>query len=359
MEIPRLYRSDVPSNQWSVLARCCGCTKNSMSNRETPTMRQQKHGFTLVELLVVIAIIGILVGLLLPAVQATREAARRMQCSNNLKQLALASHTYHDSYRSFPLPAGSSLEGYSVQAKLLPYVEQMNVQDSLDFRRPLLQGRPWAPTVDPEMAAIVGTRISVFECPSDSGDAYFEANGTRWAGGNYMANAGPGVDFSYCSRSDNRGLFWRGSSIGFRDIRDGTTNTILLAETLFGDPRTDTVDLFDAQTQTKRVSGGGPCSVSADELAARSATRYEGRRAGQWVRNITYHTFINGFYPPNSPRPDVAHHGESLMGARSRHPGGAHIALADGSVRLVSESVDLPTWRNLHARNDQQVLAEY
>lgn len=323
-------------------------------------MRQSKHrGFTLVELLVVIAIIGILVGLLLPAVQATREAARRMQCSNNLKQLALAGHTYHDSYRTFPLPAGSSLEGYSVQSKLLPFVEQGNIQDVLDFGRPLLQGRPWNPTVDPEMAEIVGTRISVFECPSDSGDPYYESNGTRWAGGNYMANAGPGTDFTYCSRSDNHGLFWRGSAIGIRDIRDGTTNTILLAETLFGDPRSDTEVLIDAQTQTKRVSGGGPCSVTAEELSTRAASRYEGRRAGQWVRNITYHTFINGFFRPNSEFPDVAHHGEGLMGARSRHPGGAHIALSDGSVRFVAETIELDTWRNLHSRDDRQVLGEY
>ncbi len=335
-------------------------TTNHSFNTEISTMRQNKQrGFTLVELLVVIAIIGILVALLLPAVQSAREAARRMQCSNNLKQLVLAGHNYHDTYKSFPLPASGSLEAYSAQAKLLPFIEQGNLQDSLDFRRPLLQGVAWNPTVDPAMVDIVGTRVPVFECPSDAGIVYYEANGARWAGTNYMANAGPGVGDTYCSRGDNRGLFWKGSSVRFRDILDGTSNTMFLAETLFGNPRTDTTDLQDAQTQTKRVSGGGPCTVTADVLAAQAATRYEGRRSGQWIRNITYHTFINGFFPPNSPLPDVAHHGESVMGARSRHPGGAQIALSDGSVRFVAETVELPSWRNLHARNDGQVLGEF
>ncbi len=134
---------------------------------------------------------------------------------------------------------------------------------------------------------------------------------------------------------------------------------MLLAETLFGLRGDDTLDLIDARRQLKRVSAGGPCTQPAETMAPLPAVRYEGRRAGQWIRNLTYHTLTNAFFPPNSPVPDVAHHGEALSGERSLHPGGVQIALADGSVRFVAETIELNTWRNLHARNDGQVIGGY
>ncbi|QDS96486.1 hypothetical protein FF011L_52970 [Roseimaritima multifibrata] len=321
---------------------------------------KHRMAFTLVELLVVIAIIGVLVGLLLPAVQAAREAARRMQCSNNLKQLALAAHNYESTFQTFPDPAADSLYGYSAQAKLLPYIEQANLGDLIDYSRPLLTGAANAPDLNTGMEPLVGQALSVFVCPSDPGSVYYDDDSdVRWAGLNYMVNAGPGVGLSYCSRSDTDGMFWRGSNVRFADITDGTSNTILLAETLLGMRGDDTTSLVDHRTQIKRVSGGGPCAATAESLVVRSATRYEGRRAGQWIRNITYHTFINGFFPPNADVPDVSHHGEAVSGSRSQHPSGVNLALADGSVRLVAETIDLDTWRLLHNRHDGQVLSNF
>ncbi|GIW98543.1 MAG: Ta11 non-LTR retroelement [Pirellulaceae bacterium] len=321
---------------------------------------RQRTAFTLVELLVVIAIIGILVSLLLPAVQAAREAARRMSCSNNLKQIALATHNYHGAHTSFPMPAADSLYGYSAQALVLPFIEQGNLQALIDFRQPLLVGVPWNPTVNPPLAPVVGKPIPVLICPSDSGEVLYTQNNHVWAGGNYMANMGSGAGMNYCSSSGlANGVFWRGSTTKFRDITDGTSNTVLFAETRFGSRGVDTTTLLDAQTQMKIVSGGAPCSANADDLAARPAARFTGRRAGQWIRNLTYQTLINAYFPPNSPLPDVSHHGDALMGARSLHPGGVNVALADGSVRFIAETINLVTWRNLHARNDGQVLDDF
>ena len=321
--------------------------------------KSQRNAFTLVELLVVIAIIGILVGLLLPAVQAAREAARRMSCSNNLKQLALASHNYESAFKRLPGPAEDSLYGYSYQAKLLPFIEQANLHNLIDYQQPLLQGLPWRPTVNPALIPVVDRPLSVFQCPSDPGNVFYVESGQQWAGANYMVNAGPGTGLSYCSRQDTDGIVWRGSNVKFAEITDGMSNTLLMSETLFGRRDGDTTTLLDYRNQVKRVSGGPPCVVPAEALVARAATRYEGRRAGMWIRNITYHTFINGFFPPNAKEPDVAHHGECVSGSRSQHTGGVNAALADGSVQFVSENIDLVLWRNVHHRRDGQVVADF
>jgi prepilin-type N-terminal cleavage/methylation domain-containing protein len=324
-----------------------------------PKHNFRPKGFTLIELLVVIAIIAILIALLLPAVQQAREAARRTQCKNNLKQLGLAAHNYHDVHNSFPLNAANSTYGYSAQAQLLPFHEQANLHSLIDFNQPAKAGPPWASTMNPTIQAVASQALNVLLCPSDAGDPfYIDRNGDTWAGSNYLFNGGSGAGTNYCSRV-NDGLFWRGSRTKFRDITDGTSNTIFSAETLFGLRGDSTTVLQDAQRQMKRISGGPPCGPDADAMVGMSASGFDGRRAGAWILNTGYNSLINGYFTPNSDFPDMSHHGEVVSGPRSLHVGGAQAALCDGSVRFISDSVDLTTFRNAFARDDGEVLGEW
>ena len=180
-----------------------------------------------------------------------------------------------------------------------------------------------------------------------------------YAGTNYLCNGGSGNATNYCS-SGNNGLFWRGSSTRFRDVTDGTTNTVFMAETLFGLRGDDTTTLVDPQRQLKRADvGGSPCSVAGEDMLTAGATRYEGRRAGAWIRSTGFHCLVHGAMSPNSSTPDAAHHGEVVSGPRSLHPGGANVLLCDGGVHLISDNIQLETVRNLFARNDGQVLGDW
>lgn len=321
--------------------------------------RRSPRGFTLIELLVVIAIIAILVALLLPAVQQAREAARRTQCKNNLKQLALATHNYHDAHNSFPLQATGSLYGYSAQAQLLPYHEQSALHGLIDFRQPLLVGLPWNPQVNPALSAVAGRTLAVLLCPSESGDPFFtDGFGYRWAGGNYLLNGGTGTGTTYCSVQSD-GLFWRGSNTRFRDVTDGTSNTVLMAEGLFGNRVPSAATLVNPQRQMKRVSLGAACSVTGDQMLAATASAWDGRRASAWISATGYQTLVHGFLTPNSRMPDVIHHGDVISGPRSQHVGGAQLSLCDGSVRFVSENVDAVVFRNIFGRGDGQVISDF
>jgi prepilin-type N-terminal cleavage/methylation domain-containing protein len=208
------------------------------------------NAFTLVELLVVIAIIGILVGLLLPAVQAAREAARRMQCSNNLKQLGLSLHNYESAHKIFP-PAGfhniggfgaasdSTSWGPSWQVMLLPFFEQGALHAQYDFRQ--LRSR--------ESELVVRTKVPSLQCPSDTADIGWDNPNANLAGriatfarGNYAANGGAGNAFSTgdYALSQARGPFSMGGrSAKIASITDGTSNTIFLSELIIANRATD------------------------------------------------------------------------------------------------------------------------
>lgn len=315
--------------------------------------------FTLVELLVVIAIIGILIGMLLPAVQQVREAARRTQCANNIRQLTLAAHNHESAFMYFPSPAAGSLEGYSLISKTLPFVEQANLHSQIDFDQDLLQGLPWNPSINPFYETLVSQRVSVLECPSENGDPMLEEAGAIWSGSNYFGNSGTATGVLYVTSQPTDGVFWRGSRVGFGKLTDGSSNTAFFAETRFGLRGDSTSELSDAQTQMARVSGGAPGSITAEDLVAQTPTRYEGRRAGQWMRNLPYQGMINAFFAPNSPKPDVAFHGDFMSASRSNHPRGVNVSRCDGSVSFIAEGVNLDTWRNFFDRADGQVLGEF
>ncbi|QDT36909.1 DUF1559 domain-containing protein [Stratiformator vulcanicus] len=341
-------------------------------------IRQSRVGFTLIELLVVIAIIAILIALLLPAVQQAREAARRSQCKNNLKQMALAMHNYHATHSVLPLtsfnlgsnPApGTRHTGFSPQAQILPYLEQANLYDLIDFDEPLLNVAlpPWATNLNTVHEVAARTRVDTFLCPSDPAQVLFDDGGTLYAGHNYMVNLGSGRVRSYYDSAPDPadlcdGLFYRGSRIKFRDITDGLSNTVLLAETT-GGAKVGSIPgataVTDVRTQMKRVDSDPPGGPLADDLWALPFDSADGRRGGSWIRGLGYFVYVTGFRGPNSPEPDVANHGNGLVTPRSYHTGGANLALADGSVRFVSDSVDLETFRNAFARDDGQVMGEF
>ncbi len=288
----------------------------------------QRTGFTLVELLVVITIIGILVALLLPAVQSAREAARRTKCFNNLKQVALAIHNYHDSLQMFPsgwigddpntkLPWAEGHSGWGWNAMLLPFLEQSTLHDGIDFNYAVGHTRN---------RGQVQATIDTLRCPSDTNKKLFEL---PISGGspltltisNYVGNFGtveledyenapPGV------LAVGDGFFHHNSRLRIADIKDGTSHTLAVGE-----------------RNSRRGFSTWPGVVSgADEAMAR-------------VVGVADHV-------PN----DAHTHFEDFS---SEHPSGANFAFADGSVQLIHENIDLAVYRALATRAGRETNREY
>lgn len=334
-------------------------------------MRHPRHhrAFTLVELLVVIAIIGLLVALLLPAVQAAREAARRMQCQNNLKQIVLALHNYESAHQVFPTATGSS--SYSPQARLLPFMEQTNLHGLIDFSQPLLAGPVFAARLNPQLQRAAETKVSIFLCPSDGGLADFPttmSNGqpARWAANNYMMSIGSATGTNYDDRYPTDGLVWENSTCRFADLSDGTSNTVAFSESIRGDGVVSTTppSVMRPMRRMAAVSGmgvnpaptpgftqgGGTVVDPNPAMLLANVSSWRGVRGETWIRAVGYATFGNGYLPPNSPYPDFHAHGKGWWGPRSLHPGGVNMGFADGSVRRLSDTVDLLVIRALHSK---------
>ncbi|OYW19556.1 MAG: prepilin-type cleavage/methylation domain-containing protein, partial [Planctomycetales bacterium 12-60-4] len=185
--------------------------------------RHRSHGFTLIELLVVIAIIAILIALLLPAVQQAREAARRTQCRNNLKQLGLAMHNYHDNYLTFPqahfqIQGASSWNGHGIWVSVLPYLDQAPLYGQYNFSQDYTAGAN---------TTVRNARVAAFRCPSDK-----EYLGTGQPGSNYAGCGSSGINLW---NSTSNGVFQRLASSSIATCTDGTSNTVMLSELLHGD----------------------------------------------------------------------------------------------------------------------------
>ncbi|QDV50137.1 DUF1559 domain-containing protein [Gimesia fumaroli] len=339
--------------------------------------RRYQRGFTLIELLVVIAIIAILIALLLPAVQQAREAARRAQCKNNLKQIALAMHNYESTHTTFP-PIGASISyGFSAQAQLLPYCDQANLHGLIDFDIPL--GRPDS-GFNPPHDTTAEIPIPFFTCPSDTVSPVKPVTFSRGsssgtftrAGLNYAINVGSGTGNNASYGDPTDGIAWSGSKVKFRDITDGTSNTVAFAETLMG-PGQDFSGSVTDRNQVQKLMAQGSGRNLSDMQAFRdrtltenpdafiaSVSDWKGTRGSLWISGFgSGGGAINGWYVPNSPYPDLSIRAYLISGPRSNHTGIANVALCDGSVRGISENINVEIMHDLFSRNDGNVLGEF
>ncbi|MCA9226349.1 MAG: DUF1559 domain-containing protein [Planctomycetales bacterium] len=322
-----------------------------------------RRGFTLVELLVVIAIIGVLVAMLLPAVQAAREAARRSSCSNNLKQLCLALHNYHDTYRRFP-PGGVfnpsvTNPSWSIQARILPFIEQKNLQDLIDWNLPY-SAQP----------LVTRQRIDTLICPSEVNDRERPDGALTHYPLNYGGNYGTWFVYDPNTRQGGNGLFYPNSATGFNSVIDGTSSTIAFAE----------VKAWNPYLRDGANPNAAGTAIPANPAAV---VGYGGNFKAdsghtEWVDSRVHQSGVTGTFPPNTEFPftnsgqiyDVdftsSREGGSLTNltyatvtSRSYHPGGAQISLTDGSTRFVAETIDIITWRSLTTRDGREVVGNY
>jgi prepilin-type N-terminal cleavage/methylation domain-containing protein len=307
----------------------------------------RRTGFTLVELLVVIAIIGILIALLLPAVQAAREAGRRTACQNNLRQLGLAMHSHHDTLNY--LPAGTSgpfsgSRGFSAQSRLLPFMEQSTVHTTVDFNHA------------PDSAANASPRAyawPVFLCPSDP---QFAIPAT-WGGNNYVGNYGSDILWARNNRTEASGVFfWAVDTIDpagvvFGEITDGLSNTGAFSERVKGDWSntivTDHSDLFNPPgAPTTRDQATQICQgINPNNLALQWRSDFGGYWLQGWHMTLYTHTS-----PPNSRACAFPVNGTQTMPAKSGHPTGVDLLLCDASCRFIQNTVDINLWRALGTR---------
>jgi len=326
-------------------------------------MVRRSKGFTLVELLVVIAIIGILIALLLPAVQAAREAARRSQCTNNLKQMGLAVHNYADINKCFPpkksgTQTGSGGTMYNAEfgsgwMRLLPFFEQQALYNTWSSAQtygtytfapfgPL----PWDGSVGAAPYVPYCTQVSTLLCPTNPSAATGKAANAHGRT-NYMFSVGDSV--SGWDHNDNssttRGPFGnRRIVFTFADIRDGTANTTMLSERLFASDAW-TVKEGNAHSFAGVLTSPGTCLTTVDPanptrfVAGTQVTTW----SGQWDHGSASHIAFNTVLPPNSPACGSTNNDDSSGGvwpATSYHPGGVNVAMCDASVRFISDTID-------------------
>ena len=336
-------------------------------------MRRSRHGFTLIELLVVIAIIAVLIALLLPAVQQAREAARRTQCKNNLKQIGLALHNYHDTYGYFPMGYMvdiAALNAHGWGTMILPYLEQGNMANQYNFNHGFAAPEaPFSAFPDSLNQAMVATPLPVFMCPSspESGNVYtFTLPGGAIPGWPAVTYKAAPTDYGVVTGflgalwnthvqpvtgdiprrglmqdliSLNGSLVSGGRIKGIRNITDGTTNTLMLAE-IAGRNSTyrNGRKIYDWSDPANTNAGGGwGDPVNGENWFAGSL--YDGTGTeGPCVINCT---------------------NESGRGAYSFHTGGIHVPLADGSVRFISENINQVTFVLLTVPDDGKVMGDF
>lgn len=313
-------------------------------------INRRGRGFTLIELLVVIAIIAILIALLLPAVQQAREAARRTQCKNNLKQLGLALHNYHDVFLCFPFGHEGTTKSFSAFSMLLPYLEQGNLYSKIDFDVPVGHANNAAPLL---------AELPALRCPSDLANALPALGGAT----NYFVNKGSGVLWGLPTGpngiySPQNGVMHYGSKVRMADITDGTSSTAAICERLLADGNNAKVSpvadvFFSPASPVTADEAVQICNAIDINSLANQFPLYMG---APWMngQHCYLHTNV-----PNSRSCGFFLINRATMPPSSRHTGGVQLLLCDGSVRFTTDNIDLQIWRAVGTRDGGEVLGEF
>jgi prepilin-type N-terminal cleavage/methylation domain-containing protein len=312
----------------------------STTSVESLKHTNRRKGFTLIELLVVIAIIAVLIALLLPAVQQAREAARRSQCKNNLKQWGLAMHNYHDTVNCFPFAAMSATRRTWVPG-LWPYVEQTPLYNAYNFNQPFYV----APNcVANSTTGINATKVPLYYCPSNPGAQNWTADSNYRARGHYVVCWGAGYASNNVGTTKAIFGFNNGTGIAYSsrmsNITDGLSNTMLIAE------------ILSAMGDSNPDSRGDFINDDTSYFAFAFTTVN--------TPNTTVPDSISGCGSstpiPNAP---CDNGGNKSQSARSQHTGGVHTLLGDGSVRFVSSNINLTTWQSLGTANGSEIVGDF
>lgn len=333
------------------------CNPRPARSHSSPA-RLRRRGFTLVELLVTIGIIGALTALLLPAVQQSREAARRSSCANKLRQLGIAAHNHLTARGSFPAGSWSrptpsapntpwTFYRWSALAQLTRYLENAAAYDALNLTQPLYDE---SLQVTPENEQAVRMVIGEFLCPSDLGQRVTPEFGPT----NYVASTGSGDNGGSPRNTD--GMFGVNSDTKPADVVDGLSHTAMFAESSLGVPTTG--DLHDVHLEYKFILAA---PMHEQVCAASRQWNVSDPRGFAWVSGEYRTALYNHHLPPNSPTPDcmgvviggVASTRYTPYGwrtARSHHPGGANLLMADGSAYFARDDIELEIWRALATR---------
>ncbi len=327
-----------------------------------------RMGFTLIELLVVIAIIGVLIALLLPAVQAAREAARRAQCQNNLKQIGIALHHYHAAVGSFPVgflyPSGpvpsttSPLQyRWSVLAQMAPYLEGANLYHALNFDFPLAHKPTGGESFWPYYQAntsVMGVTVSTFLCPSDGAPAPMLDSGPV----NYAFCSGSGAGGGDATNAD--GVFILGPSLSLANVRDGSSQTAAASEQLLGiaGPSYSQTTPLPVPRPSSRAMARVPSGPLTDSGCAGAPSGWLMNKGAAWWDGNYLNTLYNHHEPPNSFQYDcITYHNPGWKAARSLHPGGANVLFCDGHVAFAKNTVNPVLWRAVASRAGGEVVS--
>jgi prepilin-type N-terminal cleavage/methylation domain-containing protein/prepilin-type processing-associated H-X9-DG protein len=344
----------------------------SHCTKEKAMRTRRLRGFTLIELLVVIAIIAVLIALLLPAVQQAREAARRTQCKNNLHQLGLSLHNYHDAFSRFPLTYSTLsitphpyFNGTSWMTQILPYIDQVNLYNQIDHSRWFDRDPRFLAGVVPNNVTVAQTAIPTFVCPSDAGNNgrmdrrdwtipsrpmgvnnYKGCSGANWCWGSWIVNSGVHILTPWMATCNGltwgNGIFFRGnvgnsangrtpvSCAQIRDVTDGTSNTFAIGEAIPAHSALTWWHIFQTTTAT--------CAIPLNAPAQCTLATGQSREADLVACSYDW---------------------QNSYGFRSRHPGGGHFAMADGSARYISENIDITMYRNLATMQNGEVIGEF